>query len=57
MARAPSPDPKIEPNLKIKPLGSHHDGVGFACGVETLDRYFRMQASRDVSARLMASLC
>ena len=42
MARAASPD------LKIEPLGSHHDRAGFACGVESLDRYFRTQASQDV---------
>jgi GNAT superfamily N-acetyltransferase len=45
MARAPSPD------LKIEPLGSHHDRVGFTCGVESLDRYFRTQASQDVRRR------
>jgi GNAT superfamily N-acetyltransferase len=42
MARAPSPD------LKIEPLESHHDRAGFTCGVETLDRYFLTQASQDV---------
>jgi GNAT superfamily N-acetyltransferase len=42
MARAPSPD------LKIEPLESHHDRAGFTCAVESLDRYFRTQASQDV---------
>jgi len=42
MARAASPD------LAIEPLASHHDRAGFACGVESLDRYFRTQASQDV---------
>jgi len=42
MARAPSPD------LKIEKLGSHHDRARFTCGVESLDRYFRTQASQDV---------
>jgi GNAT superfamily N-acetyltransferase len=42
MARALSSD------LKIEPLGSHHDRAGFACGVESLDRYFRTQAGQDV---------
>src|SRR5229473_1268777 len=42
MARAPSPD------LKIEPLGSHHDRAAFACGVESLDRYLRAQAGQDV---------
>ncbi|HEY6334893.1 MAG TPA: GNAT family N-acetyltransferase [Alphaproteobacteria bacterium] len=41
MAGASSPD------LKIEPLASHHDRVGFACGVESLDRYFRIQAGQD----------
>ncbi|SRR5260221_5675781 len=42
MARAPSPD------LKIEPLGSRHDRGGFTCGIEGLDRYFRAQAGQDV---------
>lgn len=42
MARAPSPD------LEVESLGSHHDRGGFTCGVESLDRYFRTQASQDV---------
>src|SRR5215472_17496192 len=45
MARVPSPD------LKIEPLGSHHDRVGFACGVESLDRYFHAQAGQDVKRK------
>src|SRR6266436_5838479 len=45
MARALSPD------LKIEPLGSHHDRTEFACGVESLDRYFRAQAGQDVRRR------
>lgn len=36
------------PDLKIEPLGSHHDREGFACGVDSLDRYLRRQASQDV---------
>ena len=48
MARAPSPDLKVEPDLKIESLGSHHDRAGFTCGVESLDRYLRTQASQDV---------
>ncbi len=42
MAKAPSPD------LKIEPLASHHDRAGFSCGVETLDQYLRTQAGQDV---------
>src|SRR5712692_2855311 len=36
------------PDLKIEPLGPHHDRAGFICGVESLDRYIRTQASQDV---------
>lgn len=45
MAKAPSPD------LKIEPLASHHDRAGFSCGVESLDRYLRTQAGQDVRRR------
>ena len=37
----------------IEPLGAH-DRSAFACGIATLDRYLREQASQDVK-RLMAS--
>lgn len=36
------------PDLKIEPLGGHHDREGFSCGVDSLDRYLRTQASQDV---------
>ena len=36
------------PDLKIEPLGSHHDRAGFTCGVESLDRYLKTQAGQDV---------
>jgi GNAT superfamily N-acetyltransferase len=36
------------PDLKIEPLGAHHDRAGFTCGVESLDRYLKTQASQDV---------
>ncbi len=36
------------PDLKIEPLGAHHDRDGFSCGVDSLDRYLRTQASQDV---------
>jgi GNAT superfamily N-acetyltransferase len=42
MARAAAPD------LAIEPLAPHHDREGFTCGIESLDRYFRTQASQDV---------
>jgi GNAT superfamily N-acetyltransferase len=36
------------PDLKVEPLGPDHDRPGFTCGVESLDQYFRTQASQDV---------
>jgi GNAT superfamily N-acetyltransferase len=35
------------PDLKVEALASHHDRDGFACGVDSLDRYLRTQASQD----------
>ena len=37
-----------QPDLKIEPLGSHHDRASFTCGIESLDRYLKTQASQDV---------
>ena len=42
----------ISLNLKIEPLGSHHNRAGFACGVESLDRYFKTQAKQDVKRKI-----
>jgi predicted GNAT family N-acyltransferase len=36
------------PDLKIEPLGAHHDRAGFTCGDESLDRYLKTQASQDL---------
>ena len=36
------------PDLKIEAHASHHDRDGFSCGVDSLDRYLRTQASQDV---------
>lgn len=36
------------PDLKIEVLASHHDRDSFTCGVDSLDRYLRTQASQDV---------
>lgn len=35
------------PDLKVEPLGHDHHRDGFACGVESLDRYLKTQASQD----------
>jgi len=43
-----------KPDLQIKPLASHHDRAGFACGVESLDRYFKTQAGQDVRRKANA---
>jgi GNAT superfamily N-acetyltransferase len=36
------------PDLKIEALTSHHDRDSFSCGIDSLDRYLRTQASQDV---------
>lgn len=36
------------PDLSVDVLSPHHDRDGFACGVDSLDRYLRTQASQDV---------
>lgn len=36
------------PDLRIEALAPHHDRDGFSCGVDSLDRYLRTQASQDV---------
>jgi GNAT superfamily N-acetyltransferase len=41
-------------DLKIEPLGPHHDRDGFCCGVDFLDRYLRTQASQDVRRKANA---
>lgn len=42
MARGRSSD------LRIVPLQGQHDRAGFSCGIESLDRYLKTQASQDV---------
>lgn len=39
------------PDLRIEALESHHDRTSFTCGVDSLDRYLRSQASQDVRRR------
>jgi GNAT superfamily N-acetyltransferase len=39
---------QARPDLKIVALASHHDREAFSCGVDSLDRYLRTQASQDV---------
>lgn len=35
-------------DLKVEQLAPHHDRAAFVCGVESLDRYIKTQASQDV---------
>jgi len=42
----------ILPDLKIEPFRPHHNRAGFACGVESLDRYFKTQANQDVKRKI-----
>jgi GNAT superfamily N-acetyltransferase len=42
---------QFKPDLAIAPLGDAHDRAGFACGVESLDRYLQTQAGQDVRRR------
>ena len=48
MARRPSGD------LYIRLLDDQHDRIGFACGVESLDRYLKTQAGQDVRRKANA---
>jgi ribosomal protein S18 acetylase RimI-like enzyme len=41
-------------DLTIEALASHHDRDGFSCGVDSLDRYLRTQASQDVRRKANA---
>jgi ribosomal protein S18 acetylase RimI-like enzyme len=33
--------------IRIEPLGKHHDRAAFSCGAEALDGWFRQRASQD----------
>ena len=46
--------PPASADLRIVPLAALHDRAGFACGVESLDRYFQLQASQDVRRKANA---
>lgn len=41
-------------DLCVEPLGPNHDRETFACGVESLDRYLKTQASQDVRRKANA---
>ena len=40
--------------LRVEALGTRHDRNDFACGVESLDRYFRTQAGQDARKNMAA---
>lgn len=39
-------------NLVITPLDPRHDRMGFQCGVEALNRYFKEQAKQEIKRRI-----
>ncbi len=41
-------------DLRVEPLGPNHDRDAFSCGVESLDRYLKTQASQDVRRKANA---
>ncbi|WP_114394456.1 GNAT family N-acetyltransferase [Oleisolibacter albus] len=40
--------------LRVEPLAPRHDRTQFRCGVDALDRYFRLQAGQDARKHLAA---
>lgn len=34
--------------FRVEPLATHHDRAGFVCGVDSLDRYLKTQATQDM---------
>ncbi|MDE2571979.1 MAG: GNAT family N-acetyltransferase [bacterium] len=44
----------MEPEFISEPLGEHHDRAAFVCGVESLDRYIKHQATQDIRRHLAA---
>lgn len=41
-------------DLRVEALGADHDRARFSCGVESLDRYLKTQASQDVRRKANA---
>ena len=42
------------PDLRIEAIALHHDREAFSCGIDSLDRYLRTQASQDVRRKANA---
>jgi ribosomal protein S18 acetylase RimI-like enzyme len=43
-----------EQRFRLEPLGKHHDRAKFACGVENLDSYLKIQAPQDMRRKANA---
>lgn len=46
--------PATDFELLVVPLDKGHDRQGFTCGVESLDRYLKIQASQDMRRKINA---
>lgn len=46
--------PKSPERLRVEALGPEHNRASFHCGVESLDRYFRVQAGQDARKKIAA---
>jgi len=42
----------MSPDLKIELFAAHHNRASFAYGIESLDRYFKTQANKDVRRKI-----
>jgi hypothetical protein len=40
---------------RIEPLADHHHKADFSCGIETLDKYLRLQAGQDIRRSIAAT--
>lgn len=40
--------PAASTEFRTEPLAGHHDRTAFTCGVDTLDRYLKTQATQDI---------
>ena len=48
------PEKLQQTEFRVEVLSKQHDRKGFSCGVETLDRYLRVQAGQDARRRVAA---
>jgi GNAT superfamily N-acetyltransferase len=52
MAKRPGGEPSAD--LRVVLLSEAHDRAGFTCGIESLDRYLKIQAGQDVRRKANA---